>query len=121
MFELIGLFIPTFLISRFFIYILKKIHLRQSLYILSNALSWIASSFLYTLGRIEGGEQFFYFFVISGIAILLPQIIWLIVDTLKDKGNILNAKVRKITLIIASVILSIVIAIFIYGIYASIQ
>ena len=74
MIEMLGALIPTYLLSKFFLFLLRNKALADTNKILfSNLLSWIICSILYAYGSANGGEPKF---IIGFITYSIPQLIW---------------------------------------------
>ena len=80
---MIGALIPTFIISRIFIWVLKKLPTMSPLNycLLGNILSWLISTILYGMGTSGEERELYGQFISKGLSLyIIPQTVWLVVD-----------------------------------------
>lgn len=85
---LIGALIPTFLVSRLLLWVLRSWNAGVRRFAVAHAGSWLICGFLGGMGMADGGA-----FATQAIAIYgLPQAFWLVMDLVRHKRRASETK-----------------------------
>ena len=79
----VGALVPTFLISRLLLWLLKRWDGGYVRYVVANAISGIASVVLAAFGNADGGSPRWD----MGLIYLAPQAVWLVIDLFGYRGR----------------------------------